>query len=52
MHKYTDINVPASDRNPYTIWYYYANRNLNTFNRIAIKYNMERLQYPLNIKTA
>ena len=42
-------NVPASQRNPYTIWYHYANQKLNTYNRIAIKYNMARLQFPLNI---
>jgi hypothetical protein len=42
-------NVPPSQRNPYTIWFKYANQNLNQFNRIAIKYNMERLQFPLNI---
>ena len=42
-------NVPPSHRKPYTIWFKYANQNLNQFNRIAIKYNMERLQFPLNI---
>jgi hypothetical protein len=44
--------VPASQRNPYTIWYNYANQNLNTYNRIAIKYHMARLQFPLNINDA
>jgi hypothetical protein len=47
---YTKINVPASRRNPYTIWFVYAKQNLNRYNEIAIKYNMARLQYPLNIK--
>jgi hypothetical protein len=42
-------NIPQNQRNPFTIWYKYANQNLNRFNRIAIKYNMERLQFPLNI---
>ena len=49
MTYYVDIVVPPRDRNPYTIWYKYANKNLNKFNRIAMKYNMERLQFPLNI---
>lgn len=43
-------NIPPSKRNPYTIWFFYANKNLNLYNRIAMKYNMERLQYPLNIQ--
>jgi hypothetical protein len=42
-------NIPQNQRNPYNIWYNYANQNLNQFNRIAIKYNMARLQFPLNI---
>lgn len=42
-------NVPPKDRNPYTIWYKYANQKLNLYNKIAIKYNMMRLYYPLNI---
>ena len=42
-------NVPENKRNPYTIWYDYANQNLNQYNRIAIKYNMARLLAPLNI---
>jgi hypothetical protein len=42
-------NVPLKKRNPYTIWFKYANQNLNNYNRIAIKYNMERLQFPLHI---
>ncbi len=42
-------NVPENKRNPYTIWYYYANQNLNQYNRIAIKYNMARLLETLNI---
>ena len=48
MHS-DDINVPPKQRNPYTIWYKYANQNLNLYNEIAIKYNMARLQRPLNI---
>lgn len=44
-----DINVPPQDRNPYTIWYKYAHQNLNLYNKIAKKYNMARLQYPLYI---
>jgi len=50
MHS-TDINVPQKQRNPYTIWYgiNYANQNLNLYNEISIKYNMARLQCPLNI---
>ena len=48
MHS-TDIVVPPQDRNPYTIWYKYARQNLNLYNKIAIKYNMARLQYPLHI---
>jgi hypothetical protein len=42
--------IPKSQRNPYTLWFKYANKNLYTYNRIAMKYNMERLQAPLNIK--
>ncbi len=42
-------NVPPSKRNPYTIWFSYANRNLNRYNQIALKYNMARLQFPPNI---
>lgn len=42
-------NVPENQRNPYTIWYSYANQNLNQYNLIAIKYNMARLTRPLNI---
>ena len=39
--------IPENQRNPYTIWYKYAGQNVNKFNRIAIHYNMERLQsYP------
>ena len=49
MSKSININIPPNQRNPYTIWYKYAKKNLNTFNRITIKYNMERLQPPLNI---
>jgi hypothetical protein len=41
--------IPPAQRNPYTIWYTYANQNLNTYNRIAATYHMERLQFPLNI---
>lgn len=41
--------IPPSQRNPYTIWYVYAQGDLNTYNRIASKYHMERLQFPLNI---
>jgi hypothetical protein len=42
-------NVPEHHRNPYTIWYSYANQNLNQYNLIAIKYTMARLTRPLNI---
>lgn len=42
-------NVPENKRNPYTIWYVYANQNLTQYNRIARKYNMARLLAPLNI---
>ena len=42
-------NVPENKRNPYTIWYSYANQNLTQYNLIAIKYNMARLTRPLNI---
>ena len=44
-------NVPLKARNPYTIWFNpkYANQNLNMYNRIAMKYNLDRLQFPLNI---
>lgn len=42
-------NVPPNKRNPYTIWYKYANQNLNLYNLIAMKYNMARLQFPLHI---
>lgn len=42
--------IPENKRNPYNIWFNYANQNLNTYNLIAIKYNMARLQFPLNIK--
>lgn len=42
-------NIPPAQRNPYTIWFNYANKNLNNYNRIAMKYNMERLQFPLHI---
>ena len=42
-------SVPENQRNPYTIWYSYANQNLNQYNLIAIKYNMARLTRPLNI---
>ena len=42
-------NVPPKDRNPFTIWFNYANQQLNMYNRIAMKYNLARLQYPLNI---
>lgn len=41
--------IPPAQRNVYTIWYKYANQNLQQYNRIAIKYNMARLTYPLNI---
>lgn len=44
-------SIPENQRNPYTIWFHYANQNLNNYNRIAIKYNMARLQFPLNINT-
>jgi len=46
-----DQDVPPQDRNPYTIWYKYAHQNLNLYNKIARKYNMARLQRPLNIKS-
>jgi len=49
MNLAKNINVPPNQRNPYTIWFYYANRNLILYNSIAIKYNMERLTTPLNI---
>jgi len=42
--------IPLKKRNPYTIWYKYAKQNLNNYNRIAMKYNMEKLQAPLHIK--
>ena len=42
-------NVPIKDRNPYTIWFKYANQQLNLYNQIAMKYNMGRLQYPTHI---
>ena len=41
--------IPENQRNPYTIWYKYANQNLAKFNRIAFKYNMARLIRPLHI---
>ena len=43
-------DVPDNQRNPYTIWFNYANQKLNLYNEIAIKYNMARLQYPLHIR--
>ena len=42
-------SIPPKQRNPYTIWYMYAHQNLNLYNSIAIKYNLARLQFPLNI---
>jgi hypothetical protein len=42
--------IPPQERNPYTIWYKYANQNLNYYNHIVMKYNMARLQYPIHIK--
>jgi len=42
-------NVPAGQRNPYTIWYNYADQNLYLYNQIARKYHMARLQYPIHI---
>jgi hypothetical protein len=50
MSGFTKITVPPKQRNPYTIWYKYSNKKVNTFNRITIKYNMEKLQPPVNIK--
>lgn len=35
--------------NVYTLWYNYANQNLNEYNRLAFKYNLPRLISPLNI---
>jgi len=43
-------DIPMKQRNPYTIWYKYAKQNLNMYNLIAMKYNMERLQFPLHIR--
>jgi hypothetical protein len=42
--------IPPSQRNPYTIWFRYANKNVNNFNRITMHYNMERLQPPVYIR--
>ena len=42
-------NVPVNQRNPYTIWYKYAKKNLSLYNRIAAKYHIVRLLAPLNI---
>jgi hypothetical protein len=42
-------NVPVGQRNPYTIWYNYADQNLYLYNQIARKYHMARLQYPIHI---
>lgn len=47
--KTIDIDVPPKQRNPYNIWFHYADKDLIKYNRIAIKYNMARLQFPLNI---
>jgi hypothetical protein len=44
-----NINVPDDQRNPYTIWFNYANQNLSVYNSIAFKYNMARLIAPLYI---
>jgi len=41
--------VPAHDRNTYTLWYKYAHKNFYTYTRLAFKYNIARLQPPVNI---
>jgi hypothetical protein len=43
------VFIPLKQRNSYTVWYKYANKKLNKYNRIAMHYNLERLQFPLNI---
>jgi hypothetical protein len=48
MNLAKNIDVPPKQRNPFTIWYKYANRNLTIYNAIAFKYNMQRLTTPLN----
>jgi hypothetical protein len=42
--------IPPKNRNPYTLWFKYAHQNLNLYNLLAFKYNMERLQFPIHIK--
>jgi len=42
--------IPEKHRNPYTIWYKYAKQNLHTYNCLAMKYNIDRLQFPLHIR--
>jgi len=36
--------IPVGQRNPYTVFYKYANQDIILFNRYANKYNLEKLQ--------
>ena len=41
---WTKIFIPLKEKKTYTIWYKYANQNINIYNLIAIKYNLPRLK--------
>ena len=43
-------HIPTEHLNVYTAYYTYAKQNLMLYNAIAIKYNLPRLQSPLNIR--
>ncbi len=49
-HSASSIWIPPNQRNPYTVWYKYAQQNVNTYNLLAMKYNINRLQPPPNVK--
>ena len=36
--------------NTYSLWYGLAGENLHKYNKLAMKYNLARLQQQLNIK--
>jgi hypothetical protein len=35
--------IPVGQRNPFTVFYKYANQDIILFNRYANKYNLEKL---------
>ena len=49
-HSISTVWIPQQERNPYTVWFKYANQNIITYNLLAMKYNINRLQSPPNIK--